>query len=927
MPININNMLSAANNTKQFSPKFFTKDLTGKGGKVGVLNASRDPINIGAGITSSQEAYHDKNRKIVNNGYVIHTIPMSAISHNEYQEMETCKCPDVTEMYRLVNIPNEGVLYAHTRMFSAVYREIPSTMKKGSVTKTWEFAYMIRLYLIRDSKNNLCNKVPKFTSGTKRNEYIQLFSANPAKKLANILPLMHKDWVHHVTTKALSQYIDSISAYECAYKEAEHWSVGLHDDIEQLMRHVESVYQNDYVNTGRQSLYPFDSYAKDKLFRILCFLETYNVPLEEYRLVYDTIHDIIDDWADKKLCIDKEKLLSDLCKQNLNLRLSETLNLLNDNKSKLQTYTPDPNKTPISLRRYSPEQVAAITTTEPLVLVQSGAGCGKTTLISGHMGYMTSVGVDPDDITVLSFTNAAADNIKAHNSDVHSMTIASMVNQIYGENFPNQRLCENKTIYNCIDTFFPPTGGRDPFYREFQNHLTYLIHNDSGAYTRINNFVEENYDKVIATLETLGQVSLELQIIICYQKIDEFKEPPTVTSKYLIIDEVQDNSIFEFVYVLKYVTKHLESLFIVGDSSQTLYEFRASNPKALNIMEASGVFKTYKLTTNYRSNQEILDFANTFLNKIEANKYANIQLQANTIARVTHKSFTDKVKFHYEQVAKLTRCREQIPTWLNLYAKAYIDSKLQCNERVTFLAYTRDVIYAIEKWLNETYPGYKIANLIPQKTFTSDVLSKFIAKYWNDVNFMPSQNIATSICQTIERRLVYLIKDADKHRLNVTTMLNKWATGAQADINVWTTQYQRGQITKEEFLSFVQQSMINYEIDNNAIRQSLIAARNEETKRLQNAQSANFVLSTIHSAKGLEFENVVVIYRNENDMNEEKKRMYYVALTRAMQSEFILAYDNVNSPQIQADYKTIVEGLKTKKVSASATSTSTTDPE
>ena len=44
-------------------------------------------------------------------------------------------------------------------------------------------------------------------------------------------------------------------------------------------------------------------------------------------------------------------------------------------------------------------------------------------------------------------------------------------------------------------------------------------------------------------------------------------------------------------------------------------------------------------------------------------------------------------------------------------------------------------------------------------------------------------------------------------------------------------------------------------------------------------------------------------------MAEDKKRMYYVAFTRAMKSEYILAYDTVASPQVQADYITVLEGL------------------
>lgn len=80
-----------------------------------------------------------------------------------------------------------------------------------------------------------------------------------------------------------------------------------------------------------------------------------------------------------------------------------------------------------------------------------------------------------------------------------------------------------------------------------------------------------------------------------------------------------------------------------GDASQTLYEFRAANP-ALSALEASGVFTVCKLSTNYRSAQEILDFANIHLSDIEANRFTNIQLQANSVVTSTVDSFTASVR-------------------------------------------------------------------------------------------------------------------------------------------------------------------------------------------------------------------------------------------------------------------------------------------
>ena len=105
---------------------------------------------------------------------------------------------------------------------------------------------------------------------------------------------------------------------------------------------------------------------------------------------------------------------------------------------------------------YSQEQRAAIESTSPLTLVQSGAGTGKSTVILGRIDHMIANGVDPNDITVLSFTNAAANHITDLKPSVHSMTIASMLHTIYSSNYPTHQLSSLSTIINSLDIYFNP---------------------------------------------------------------------------------------------------------------------------------------------------------------------------------------------------------------------------------------------------------------------------------------------------------------------------------------------------------------------------------------------------------------------------------------------------------------------------------------
>ena len=140
------------------------------------------------------------------------------------------------------------------------------------------------------------------------------------------------------------------------------------------------------------------------------------------------------------------------------------------------------------------------------------------------------------------------------------MTIASMIHSIYALNFPTHELSSTDTIINTLDIYYK----NNPLVDKFKEHLKALRKQDNNSYTTMNNFIEAYYTDVIGILDYIRQTSLELEIIICYQQIENLQEPPEVQSKFLIIDEVQDNSIFEFIYAIKYVAKHKESLFIVG---------------------------------------------------------------------------------------------------------------------------------------------------------------------------------------------------------------------------------------------------------------------------------------------------------------------------------------------------------------------------
>lgn len=689
-----------------------------------------------------------------------------------------------------------------------------------------------------------------------------------------------------VDVDALAEWMAEYDVHERVVRLAEEWS---------------SVAIADAIGDHVSQLFASGTPSNDVLNRLasqLRYLETYNVSLEAYRRIHTTI-----------MTVCPPDIATALNKQNLNLLMSLTLTELDGLKPQLSS-PPNTGRPSTLDPRFSTQQRTAIMTNEPLTLVQAGAGTGKSTVILARIQHLVDQGVDPADITVLSFTNAAADNIRERNSSVGSMTIARMIHDIYSLNYPQHELSSIDTILNSIDIYFPT----DSVAIAFRRRILEMSKKVAGATTALNAFVEHYSDDVLRILDTIKQVCLELEIIIAYQQIDTMAEPPHVRSRYLIVDEVQDNSIFEFIYSLKYVAKHRENLFIVGDASQTLFEFRASNPKALNALESSGVFATYPLTTNYRSNQSILDFANRSLVGIEANQIARIQLRANSLAASTAKEFTERVRLDYRYYQRITEFQKDLPAYMMNVVRPYVDECLERGEQIAFLAYDRRSVAVMEESLKSIYPGQEIANLVSEKSYSTTVFSEFIKKHWDEVR--QASNLANAsylVRKGIDDHLDTLVKDPKKARPAIMNMISKWWTENASSIQAWVHMANAGGMTADQFFEDLKENILRFEIAHNAVKQALLNQRKKERKEKNLQSKARLVVSTVHGAKGLEFDNVVILYKFDSQMDEPSKRLYYVALTRAINTEFILAYGSIKKPKIETDYKMVVDDLLAKE--------------
>ena len=679
----------------------------------------------------------------------------------------------------------------------------------------------------------------------------------------------------------LATFYAEYSVYDNITDSAQRWSSDdIADDI------------HDVIDALVSKKHSYNDEQLAQMVYELRYMEQYNVPLSAYRKIYESINMLCD-----------PQTASLLVKQNMNLLMNDTLNDLSGKRDQLER-APETIKTIPVQRQLSPQQLAAVCSTEPLILTQAGAGAGKSTVILARIQQLGLCGVNPADITVLSFTNAAADNIIKKNRNVRSMTIARMIHDLYMSYFPSHELSSVETIANSLGIYMP----KDPFAFQFANKLRNLEgRNSEGAHTALNNFIEAHLEQTIDALNLIKQTSLELEIILAYQMIDKMPLPAGLNIRHLIIDEVQDNSVFEFIYLLRLVNKLNCSLFIVGDASQTLYEFRSANPKALNALEASGVFTPYKLETNYRSNQEVLDMANVhLLSEIEANQLAQIRLRANSLTPVTADSFQEKVRVVHEHYTADRKFLTDLPMLLSKHVNSYIQECLDRGEQVAFLAFTRREAFAIQKRLEELFPGRSVISMISDRRRASTFFSSFIEHHWSDIEAVDPANASFVFTKELVSRGPGANPNA---QAALAKMASEWWTASALTIQGWVYEYQAGIITKEVFFDRLKKCILDHEIRHNSIRDALMHRNNEERKIRNLETKADLIVSTVHGVKGLEFDNVVVIYKDQSDMTEEKKRLYYVAFTRAKNSLFVLSHGTTLSARIVSDYNLIVDSL------------------
>ncbi len=583
------------------------------------------------------------------------------------------------------------------------------------------------------------------------------------------------------------------------------------------------------------------------------------------------------------------------------------------------------------ISKFSKNQLDAIMHKNGPMMVVSGPGSGKTTVIANRVANLVKMGVLEDEILVITFTKNSADDMNQRylsitNSSYTKVKFCTFHKFFYlilrsFSKFSNLKLLYDNEKNNCIKKIFKNLGlpFDDEILSNFESEMTLLKAKCSKDNEVLEDFFSNrNFAKVYEQYELYkgenSYIDFDDMIYLAYYELIEnqnllkfWKEK----FKYVLIDEFQD--INEIQYNAVKLILQNDNFFVVGDDDQSIYSFRGSSPKFLiqfkkdfeNVQEVH-------LDINYRSTDQIISLTNVIIKdnieRLEKNikgtgvssKNPVILSSKNPIEEsrfIARKISELHEKGHdYDDIAVLFRTNMQGRSIVDALMDFNIpfivrDSFLSIHKHFIFKDFINYINFAKDNSNVEcgkaiiNKPNRFIARTLLDEmsklegSIVDNILYKSNLPEWRlqrvhelkfHINSLKNKNPFDAFkyfCNVIDYE-EYLVEYASNRKVNVTEYF---------DVLEELKDEMKRFETFEEYFQYIQDV--------------------EEQMSENKDNMKGVVLSTLHSSKGLEFNTVFIasvvdgIIPYEKSVSEgnieEERRLFYVGLTRAKRNLFI----------------------------------------
>ena len=570
-------------------------------------------------------------------------------------------------------------------------------------------------------------------------------------------------------------------------------------------------------------------------------------------------------------------------------------------------------------------------------MVLAPPGSGKTLIVTERTRYLIEEsGVRPDQILVITFTRYAAREMKERFERLtagknYPVTFGTFHSIFYGilkcaygigaNNLMSEKessvLLQEVLDQTDIEST-PEVEDEEELVRELlrevgmvKNGLCHLKDFHSKYLTQ-DEFAEvfRSYEHQKKELKKFDFDDMLVQCYALFRKKPEILQGWQKRFQYILIDEFQDINRVQYE-VIRMLAAPRYNLFVVGDNDQSIYGFRGAKPELMLYMKQEfPSLRTISLTVNYRSTEFITGAAarvilhndTRFYKRVQSfrGRGQNVHVQEVLDEQEEAQYVTEEIQKKLDQGIKpgeivvLFRAAVQarmiseilsehrIPFEMRDYVTnfyrhfivkdmmAYLQLAAGKRDRSLFLTIcNRPLRYLARNSMENRQVNFEdLRKFYCDKDWMLDIIDQF------DVDVRMMKNMAPyAAIQYIRKKIGYddfLKEYAEKHQISWKQLMDVMAELEERSKNF--------------------KSYDEWEIHIAKYTQEL-EEQQAKARKIKGERENKVQLMTIHSAKGLEFEDVFVIHANEGEIPhqkaekkdeiEEERRLFYVALTRA----------------------------------------------
>lgn len=573
------------------------------------------------------------------------------------------------------------------------------------------------------------------------------------------------------------------------------------------------------------------------------------------------------------------------------------------------------------------QQQEAVRATDGPILLLAVPGSGKTTTLIARLGYLViGKGVSPETILTMTYTVAATGEMKDRFAKKFGSQYADKMNfktinavcasiirsyEWYGHK-AFKLVSDEGEISKILTGIWLNVCKKYPTesdIKELRMKITY-VKNQMVPKKELNSVtvsssdgtisIKELYEEYVRFMRDSSLMDFDDQLVFSYQIL---KKNPKILNRfqdkyqYICVDEAQDTSFIQH-RIIQMLAEKSRNIFMVGDEDQSIYGFRAAYPKAL--LEFERTWKDAKvlfIETNYRSTPEIVGTSMDFIRQNKKRRDKKMKAFNPSGAKIDILWAKNRIQ-QFDMIADIAH---------------------DATEPVTFLYRNNDTALPIIDTLDRSGIPYKV-RAVDSLFFTNIIYRDVMCIFRLALN--PSDGEA--FMQIYYKLGLYVKKAVAEEAVamggnilfGLKNQVGKYTKGKLDSIiadfkkipnlapaNAIDLIYEMG------YGDYLEQHGID-SFRLNIMRTLGVREKTipEFIKRLEYLQkviragsktdNAKVLLSTIHSAKGLEYDNVVLVDvadgvfpSNSKDTDiEEEKRLFYVAMTRARKKLCIFAF-------------------------------------